>query len=157
MSDATLHWHRLLEYDHWANTAALASIATAEITPPKALRVMSHIIAAERLWLNRLTASGVQVVVWPDLAVPECEIQLGQLPDLWREYLGGKEAGSLSETITYTNTKGEGWTNTVEDIILHVILHSAYHRGQIASEIRASGHRPAYTDFIHCLRQEFIA
>ena len=58
--------------------------------------------------------------------------------------------------MTCTNSKGEPWTSRVEDILLHVVMHSAYHRGQIASDVRASGHTPAYTDFIHCVRQGFI-
>ena len=32
---------------------------------------------------------------------------------------------------------------------MHVIMHSAYHRGQIAADVRAAGLTPAYTDFIH--------
>jgi uncharacterized damage-inducible protein DinB len=35
-------------------------------------------------------------------------------------------------------------------------MHSAYHRGQVALEMRAAGHQPAYTDFIHAVRQGFL-
>jgi len=35
-------------------------------------------------------------------------------------------------------------------------MHSAYHRGQIATAMRAAGYAPAYTDFIHCIRQGFV-
>jgi uncharacterized damage-inducible protein DinB len=59
--------------------------------------------------------------------------------------------------VTYTNSKGEVWTSGVEDILTHVTIHSAYHRGQIASDLRAEGHTPAYTDFIHAVRQGFVA
>jgi uncharacterized damage-inducible protein DinB len=44
----------------------------------------------------------------------------------------------------------------VEDVLTHVLLHSAYHRGQIASQMRAGGEEPAYTDFIHATRQGLI-
>ena len=53
----------------------------------------------------------------------------------------------------YTNSRGEAWTSTVEEILTHVVIHSAYHRGQIASDVRASGGVPAYTDYIHAVRQ----
>jgi uncharacterized damage-inducible protein DinB len=39
---------------------------------------------------------------------------------------------------------------------MHVLLHSAHHRGQIAFELRASGQEPAYTDFIHAALEFFI-
>jgi uncharacterized damage-inducible protein DinB len=35
----------------------------------------------------------------------------------------------------------------------HVIMHQAYHRGQIASDLRAQGDTPAVTDFIHYQRE----
>jgi len=44
----------------------------------------------------------------------------------------------------------------VQDILTHVLLHSAYHRGQIASQVRSSGEQPPYTDFIHAARQSLI-
>jgi len=44
----------------------------------------------------------------------------------------------------------------VADVLTHVVLHSAYHRGQIASLIRSGGDAPAYTDFIHAARQGLI-
>jgi uncharacterized damage-inducible protein DinB len=41
-------------------------------------------------------------------------------------------------------------------VLTHVVMHSAYHRGQIATHMRASGQTPAYTDFIHGVRQGLI-
>jgi len=38
----------------------------------------------------------------------------------------------------------------------HVTIHSAYHRGQIASDVRSAGQEPAYTDYIHAVRQRFL-
>jgi uncharacterized damage-inducible protein DinB len=83
-------------------------------------------------------------------------MQLAKLPQLWRDHQNGLTPAQLFRPIAYTNTKGEPWTNTVGDILTHVVLHSAYHRGQIAAGLRASGQPPAYTDFIHCVRQGLI-
>ena len=41
-------------------------------------------------------------------------------------------------------------------MLTHVVMHSAYHRGQIASHMRESGLTPAYTDFIHGIRQGLV-
>lgn len=35
-------------------------------------------------------------------------------------------------------------------------MHSTYHRGQIAAAMRKAGATPAYTDFIHAVRQGFV-
>ena len=40
----------------------------------------------------------------------------------------------------------------MEDVLLHVVMHSVYHRGQAAADVRANGGTPAYTDFIHAVR-----
>ena len=42
------------------------------------------------------------------------------------------------------------------DVLTHVVTDSAYHRGQVASELRAGGFEPAYTDFIHAVRQGLL-
>ena len=74
---------------------------------------------------------------------------------LWTEHLE-KVDGNFFETISYKNSKGEPWSSTVLDILTHVIVHSAYHRGQIASHMRETGQTPAFTDFIHAVRQGLI-
>jgi uncharacterized damage-inducible protein DinB len=39
---------------------------------------------------------------------------------------------------------------------MHVIMHSVYHRGQIAASMRDSGLIPASTDFIFAIRQGLV-
>ncbi len=79
-----------------------------------------------------------------------------ELAELWREYFSQLSPPALSQTIAYKNTKGESWASTVQDVLTHVMMHSAYHRGQIATLMRAAGRAPAYTDFIYAVRQGLI-
>lgn len=145
---------RLLRYDIWANRETLGSLEQGA-PPSRSLRWMGHIIGAEYLWLSRLQDRPAELAVWPDLSVDECGKRLGELSRKLVETLGS-DPGQLSRTVAYTNSKGEAWTSTVEDILTHVTIHSAYHRGQIASELRAAGQEPAYTDYIHAVRQGLI-
>ena len=62
----------------------------------------------------------------------------------------------LSRSLAYKNSKGESFTSQKQDVLLHVVMHSAYHRGQIAADMRAAGFTPAYTDFVHAVRQGFV-
>jgi uncharacterized damage-inducible protein DinB len=118
---------------------------------------MGHIVGAELLWLARLRREPASLPVWPDLPVDECARHLDRLSEMWVEYLADTHGGRLAEQVSYTNSKGEAWTSGVEDILTHVTFHSAYHRGQIASDLRAAGQTPAYTDYIHAVRQGFVA
>ena len=93
---------------------------------------------------------------WAEWTRDQCEAQGGKLPPLWKDYLKGMRAAGLSQQVSYLNSKGETWTNSVGDILTHVLLHSSYHRGQIATELRAAGLEPACTDFIHAVREGLI-
>ncbi len=142
---------RLFRYDAWANREALASLRVPP-PPPRGLKLMGHIVGAEALWHARLTGARAPLPVWPDLRIGQTETWLDDLAGTWTRYLAGVLPARLGERIAYTNTKGDAFTSTVEDILTHVVMHSAYHRGQIAADVRAAGHEPAYTDFIHAVR-----
>ena len=146
---------RLLRYDVWANGETLDSLRQGS-PPAKSLRWMAHIVAAEQLWLARLRQQPAPLPVWPDLTVAACATHLDQLSAGWPAYLEEIGSGRLARSVTYTNSKGEKWTSGFEDVLTHVTIHSAYHRGQIASDLRSAGHTPAYTDFIHAVRQGFV-
>lgn len=147
------HLRRLLRYDAWANQETLRSLK--QSAPPRSLRWMAHIVGAEYLWMARLRRRNAALPVWPELDVEACGERLNELSRLWPEYLDDAR-DSFAEEVPYTNTKGEAWTSTVEEILTHVVIHSAYHRGQIASDVRASGGEPAYTDYIHAVRQGLL-
>jgi uncharacterized damage-inducible protein DinB len=147
---------RQFAYDEWANREVLAGLSAGLGPSVRPLQLLAHILSAERLWLERIRKQPQSLPVWPDFTLDQCEAQINQLARLWREFLGQLSAAGLTENVTYKNTKGESFTSTVQDISTHVVLHSAYHRGQIASQVRAGGEQPAYTDFIHAARQGLI-
>jgi len=150
------HLRRQFAYDEWANREVLAGLKASPDPPVRPRHLLAHILSAERLWLERIRAQPQSLPVWPDFTLDQCEEQIVDLARLWREFLGQLSPAGLSQTVVYKNSKGEPWTSTVEDILTHVVLHSAYHRGQIASQVRAGGEQPAYTDFIHAVRQGLI-
>jgi uncharacterized damage-inducible protein DinB len=144
---------RQFAYDEWANREVLAAIRATGSGNDRSLQLMSHILAAELLWLERLKQIPQSIPVWPKPDLEQCEAQAAQLGGQWLEFLDLITAGDVSQSISYKNSKGEVWTNDIVDILTHVVMHSVYHRGQIATHMRASGQTPAYTDFIHGVRQ----
>jgi len=150
------HLTRLFDYDAWANREVLANLRAAETPPPRAVKFIAHILAAERLWLQRLKQQNPTVAVWPDLALEECKTQAAELSLLWKKYLAASNEADLAKSVSYKNSKGESWSSRKDDVLMHVVMHSAYHRGQIATDMRAAGLSPAYTDFIHSIRQGFV-
>jgi len=147
---------RQFTYDEWANREVLAVLRVSSGANAQPLRILAHILSAERLWLERIRQQPQSLPVWPEFSFDQCEKQVGEVARLWRDFFGQLTAAGASQEVTYKNTKGEPWTSTVEDILSHVLLHSAYHRGQIATLVRSAGNTPAYTDFIHAARQGLI-
>ena len=149
------HFQKQFAHDAWANEQALASLREGP-PPEKALRFMAHIVAVEWLWMGRLKQWKQEFPVWPEWTRAQSEAQAGKLPPLWQELLRGMRPTGLDQPTTYVNTKGEEWTSTCGDILTQVLLHSSYHRGQIAAELRAAGLTPIPTDYIHAVREGFV-
>ena len=151
---------RMFAYDDWANRECIAVMRAANSPPADALGRMAHILSAQKLWLERILKRPQSMPVWPGSTLADCAALADEMSLAWQNYLGRLASqlapGSLDGKVEYRNSKGQLWTSRVEDILTHVLFHSAYHRGQIALQMRASGLEPAYTDFIHAVRQGFV-
>jgi uncharacterized damage-inducible protein DinB len=146
----TLGW--MLRHMEWADRAVIDCLRR-QAGSEKAVGIMTHIVAAERLWLTRVGAvSTGAVVVWPHLSLDECERQARENARAVQSLLDNADAAGLARTFTYTNSKGERFESRLDDILLHLFLHGSYHRGQIALLQRMDGQEPVYTDYIHYRR-----
>jgi uncharacterized damage-inducible protein DinB len=150
------HFVRMFSYDHWANRECLVALRAADSTHPKVLRLVAHTISAQKLWLERILRQPQSMPVWPSSTIEECSALVDSMAAAWREFLDRIPPDGFADKVEYRNSKGEPWTSRVEDVLTHVLMHSAYHRGQVALEMRSAGLEPAYTDFIHAVRKGFV-
>src|SRR4030095_9564016 len=100
----------------------------------------------------RLSGATTKIEVWPTRTIQQMREELDALDSDWKAWLSAPKPSRLEDEVSYINTKGEQWSNTARDILMHVLLHSAYHRGQIATLLGQAGQGAAYTDFIHAIR-----
>ncbi len=142
---------RLFRYDDWANREEAARLR--EINVPEALRLLGHIIGANWVWVTRIRGESAKMAVWPELAIAACAAELDPLREAWSQILRTVDPAS---TIEYRNSKGEPWSSPLDEVLMHVVTHGAYHRGQMATRVRESGDTPAYTDLIHATRSRFV-
>lgn len=150
------HFQRLFSYDNWANREVLSSLQALQVPPPRSVKWLAHILSAEKLWYQRLQLQKQTYPVWPDFSLEHCKLEADELPKLWKAYLQSQNEDGLTRSLSYKNTKGESFDSPKQDILSHVIMHSAYHRGQIAADVRSAGFVPASTDFIHAARMGFL-
>ncbi|MBI5433344.1 MAG: DinB family protein [Planctomycetes bacterium] len=154
--DTRAHYRRLFAYEAWANREVLTSLARVTEVPPKALGRFAHLLSAQRLWLERALGVPQTTPVWPTPELQRCAEELNALGKEWQAFVERLDDAKLDAAVRYVNTKGEPWQSRLGDVLDHLIAHSAYHRGQIASDLRSAGLVPAYTDLIHATRNGLV-
>ncbi len=146
------HLARLVDHLEWANTRVLDSLRAADGADSRVLELFGHLVAAEHVWQTRLEGKATTVAVWPALSLDQAALLAAENVERLRKFVSGLKPADLDREVTYTNTAGQTFTTGVQDILLHVALHGAYHRGQIAIGLRSAGRVPASTDFIAFVR-----
>ena len=111
---------------------------------------LAHMVGAEWVWLERLQGRSPQ-------AFPGTEefSTLEMVSERWQTlerrfsaYLTGLRDEQLSSTVAYTNFVGEKWSYTTGMILLHVMNHQTYPRGQVTMLLRQLGTQPAAVDLL---------
>ena len=147
------HFIHLFKYNDWATRTAANSLKGLEKKDERIGDLLSHIVLAQKLWLNRTLRREIIVKPWDKLSVQECISQSTSVTAEWVNMLENLNDKDLDKRIEYTNTKGKKYVNTIRDIVMQVINHSTYHRAQIAQKVRSLGRTPAVTDYIVYQRQ----
>jgi len=145
---------KLFEYDYWANLETLASIKTVPGGSDKARKAICHIIGAQRIWMSRFENPAPPTAQpWPDLTLEECSAAIEDLRLRWHAILEGLTPEKLASDLAYFSLKGTENRTPVQDVLMHLVLHSAYHRGQVAAAVREADGKPAPTDYTVYLRR----
>jgi uncharacterized damage-inducible protein DinB len=149
------HVRRLFEHLWWADERVLESIERAAAAPAEtaadagvAGELLAHVLGAELVWLDRTEGEAQSTAVWPEVDPAGCRALARHSRQRWATFLDALEERDLGREVVYANSAGDRFVSTVEEIALHVALHGAYHRGQIAMLLREAGAEPAPTDFI---------
>jgi uncharacterized damage-inducible protein DinB len=147
-------FRQLFEYDYWANQEALRSLATINVAAERALKIAGHIIGAQRVWLGRLETPDSATPPWPLLSLEEASAAVSEMHHRWNSFLSNLAPERLDEVLVHRNSKGVEFRVSIRDVLIQLVMHSAYHRGQIAASVREVGGKPAATDYIVYVRQQ---
>ena len=145
----------LFEYDCWANRESLASLSTVTGDTEKAMSFFSHIIEAQRIWLGRFDdPNPPSAQAWPVLSAEEARQAIEEIHGEWTALLNGLTEQKLDGELVYRNMKGVELRTPLRDVPMHLVMHSVYHRGQMAAAVREAGGKPAATDYVVFARRK---
>ena len=143
----------LYEYQKWANTRILDAMAQQTEQDEKCLELMAHILLSELVWYSRIEGKP-ELPVWAKKSLNECK-EMSTANNMLLAGLVAKQTDdSLNKDINYTNTKGNKYTNTVSQILTHLVNHSTYHRGQIIERLKGKIPAMPITDMIAFMREK---
>ena len=142
------HFIKLYNHLAWADERVLQSLRAAHSVLKKDLDLYGHILGSEHNWLSRIQITVPKLAIWPALTLDECEKVAKENAAAFNALVATLTPELLQKPITYRNSAGDQYTSKLEEILTHVSLHGAYHRGQIAASVRAAGDTPNPTDYI---------
>src|SRR5690606_28278280 len=135
----------LLDYNYEMNRRLIQLfIENKTTTDARTTSLLSHILNAQQVWNSRILG--------------ETHFGVGQLnpndkleginQSVYQNSLEIVQHIELKYVIHYNNSPGNSLTNSVCDMLLQVLNHGTYHRGQIASAFRALGVGRSVSDYI---------
>lgn len=143
----------MYEHLNWANQRILETLQSIEDKNQEVSRLFSHILLAEKVWITRLRGlDSSRLAIWSEVDIEVCAELVMQNKVSLTTFLTNLSNTDLDKLISYTNSKGKEFKNSVRDILTHVALHGQYHRGQINSRLRADGFESVNIDFITFVR-----
>ena len=141
----------IFEYHHFYNQKLVAEFGThQEKIPQSTFNLFCHCLNAHQIWNARI------------LREEKFEVhqlhRLKELPQLIKQNhaktLQIINEHDLEKVITYQNSKGKNFSNSIRDILFHIANHYTHHKGQIIAEFRRNNIEPLVTDYIFYKRKD---
>jgi len=148
-----------IDYDLWANlrlARASSRLSVEEFTQPVVSSFPSiqqtfvHILWAEELWLERWQGHSSIPLLDPGDYPTARSIQtaLEALHGSQVQFLASLERGAEDRAVSYLDSGGQRWEYSLRQMVEHLVVHSAYHRGQLVTLLRQRGIEPPSTDYL---------
>lgn len=147
--DQTCRQH--LAFMKWADERLLEAVAR---HMPENLAVLQHIYLGEVVWSMRVL-EGNEAAQIVDLTAPD---NIEDLRTAWQEmhrrWLKWAETADFGRIVPHRNLAGQPFQMPAWQIVLHLVNHGSYHRGQVAAMLRAAGFAPPASDLILWYREQ---
>lgn len=141
-----IFFNQLLDYNFYCNKKLIELSSTTDEIPTKSVELFSHILNEHHIWNARILGKPSELDAW----------QMHAKED-WGDIHYENQRSTFDITsnaddfelrIDYENSEGRLFTNTLQDILFHIINHSTNHRGQIMTDLRQHDIEPIALDYV---------
>jgi uncharacterized damage-inducible protein DinB len=148
-----LHLREMCEYLRWGDQQSLIAARSVPdegyykdcgISAGSVHKVLVHCMAVQWMWLCRFRGEGPQRLE-DEREYPhrmDVEQRWPLVHSALIDFVGHQSQQALQQPVSYRDTRGETHTIALRDMILHLIDHGSYHRGQINTLIKKAGGTP---------------
>jgi uncharacterized damage-inducible protein DinB len=134
------YFSKLFSYDQQENLLMVDTILSVGIHTGKPYQIMSHMLAAQQIWLGRCKVQSSSVpTLWPEWGAEELKAHIQQNHSDYLTFLDTLAENDFQKNISYKNTRGDSFTNVLEDILAHVVNHGTHHRAQVGMLLKQGG------------------
>lgn len=143
-------FNEIFDYNYYCNKKLIEEFLKLDEVPSRTRILFSHILNAHHIWNARMLKKSPDYEVWQehnseDWSYIHYENQRNSFEIM-------SNADNFDKRIDYENSEGRLFTNTLQDMLFHIINHSTNHRGQIAIDLRNHGITPVGLDYVHYKR-----
>ena len=146
------HLRELFRYDDWANRRMI--VAVRESGSDRCRQILAHLLVTEDEYLGRLFGKdSTGFDFWPDLSIEECGELARTVAEKYEKLMRRFDDEGLDLWTRYRTSQGVPHENNFREMLTHVIIHSATHRGNLMLKLRDEGFEPPKIDYIIYLRE----
>ena len=141
----------------WANAELFDVLATvtSDADLHTAIRTLNHIYVVDRIFRAHLLGEPHGYEASNTKATPalgELRAAVAETDAWYRQYVAGLTDAALAEPLRFRFTDGDSGTMSREEMLMHVITHGGYHRGNVGQVLKNIGVAPPrdlLTKFLH--------
>jgi uncharacterized damage-inducible protein DinB len=150
----------LFRYKAWANDELLTTVTRLDDPAHAAdcaiaTRILNHTYVVDRIFAAHLQGlehgySAANTARLPPLA--ELSQAIRDSDRTWLDYVPDLDAPQLAEIIDFSFTDGLPGRMSREEMLMHLIVHGAYHRGQVGLLLTKNSISPPadlFTGYLH--------
>ncbi len=156
--------NQLIAYTDWANGAILDATAALDDEQftrdlrssfPSVRDTLVHIAGSDWIWLRRWHGeSPVAPPDWRTATHADVRALWARVMGERRDFLASLDDAAVQRRVPYRRLDGSEHESRLSELLLHVVNHSTYHRGQITTMLRQLGAPAVATDLTRWYRDQ---